>query len=164
MAWEDFSRINFEEKMLWACVLRRAVFDFVLYRGVGKHKLRWQQANRFIFGEGDESYSGLSFDQICGLFGWDTDYFRRKVRELKRHDIKKLEASAFKECFDEGTARILTERAKWGTGQPVPHFIPYNYSKSYQLQMTLRSVQGEPEFPKRLKSITLVSRWAMTAA
>ena len=163
MVWTDVSRIDFEEKMLWACVLRRAVFDHVLYRGVGKHKMRWQRAHRFIFGSGDELVDNLNFEQVCGLFGWEPDYFRRKVKELERGDIKKLEASTFRDCFDEGTAAILTESAKWESGQTVPIFAPYNYNGDFRERMRLREIA--PRVPlKRPKSIVPVSSWALATA
>jgi hypothetical protein len=164
MGWTDYSRENFEEKMLWACILRRTVFDYVLYRGVGKHKLRWQQAHRFIFGDARaiDGENGLSFDEICGLFGWEPGYLRRKVKELDRGDIRKLEAMKFKDSFDEGTATILVQAATWKTGQPVPIFVPYNYNPEYREHMRLREVKRAPS--KRLKSIVPVGHWALASA
>ena len=157
--WTDYSRIEFKEKMLWACVLRRTIFDYVLYRGVGKHKMRWQQAHRFIFGGGADEEGGLTFDEICGLFGWEPEYLRRKVKELGRGDIKKLEAMKFKEVFDEGTASVLTEAACWESGQSVPIFPPYNYSAAYREQMRLRTVSRPAQ--KRLKSFVPKVQWSL---
>ncbi len=165
MGWHDYARENFEEKMLWACILRRTIFDFVLYKGVGKHKMRWQQAHRFIFGGGRavDDEDGLTFDEICGLFGWEPSYLKRKVKELDRGDIRKLEAMKFKECFDEGTATILTQAVTWEGGQTVPIFAPYNYSPEYREHMKLREVQ-RPGKKKRPKSIVPTGRWSLATA
>jgi hypothetical protein len=63
--------------MLWAAVLRRAVFDYVLYKGVRQHSLEWKYAFRYIFSEKQEYDNGLSFEEVCELFAWDADYLRR---------------------------------------------------------------------------------------
>ena len=87
--------------MLWAHVLRRAVFDFVLYKGVGKHRLEWQKAYQYIFSPGQKYTNGLSFEEVCDVFGWDPDYVRRLTKQLGRSDIKRMETEAFKEEFSQ---------------------------------------------------------------
>jgi len=162
MVWSDISRVRFHEKMLWACVLRRSIFDHVLYRGLGKHKMKWHQAHKFIFGDQDESEYSLTFEQICGLFGWEPDYLRRKVKELDRTDIKKLEAMKFKECFDEEASAIFLQGAHWKSGQTVPFFVSFNYSQEFRNQMQLRLVATVSK--QRLKSIPRWTKWSFCAA
>jgi hypothetical protein len=88
-------------KMLWAHVLRRAVFDYVLYRGVGKHKLDWQRAYQYIFTPDRQYENGLSFEEVCDSFCWDPDYIRRLTTKLTRSDIKRMETEALKEEFSQ---------------------------------------------------------------
>lgn len=88
-------------KMLWAHVLRRAVFDYVLYKGVGKHKLEWQKAYQYVFSPGRRWNEGLSFEEVCDVFGWDPGYIRRLTTQLTRADIKRMETEAFKEEFSQ---------------------------------------------------------------
>jgi hypothetical protein len=88
--------------MLWAHVLRRAVFDYALYKGVGKHKLEWQKAYQYIFSPGQKYVNGFSFEEVCDVFGWDPNYIRRLTVQLTRSDIKRMETEAFKEEFSQG--------------------------------------------------------------
>jgi hypothetical protein len=99
MAFVGASEMSSEEKVLWACVLRRAIFDFVLYKGSGKHKLQWKKAYAFIYGT--EQSEGLCFEEICALFGWEPDYLRRLAKSLTREDIKKIYAASVKEDYLE---------------------------------------------------------------
>ena len=87
----DAIEFNAEDKMLWYAVLRRAIFDHVLYKNNKKQMLKWVEADKFIFGEECSNHEGLSFEEICALFGWEPDYVRRCTKELERHDIKRLE-------------------------------------------------------------------------
>jgi hypothetical protein len=87
--------------MLWAHVLRRAVFDYVLYKGVGKHKLDWQRAYQYVFVPNQRYANGLSFEEVCDVFGWDPDYIRRLTKQLTRSDIKRMETEALKEEFNQ---------------------------------------------------------------
>lgn len=164
MAWIDVSSRYFQEKMLWACVLRRTIFDYVLYKGIGKHKMKWQHAHKYIFGEQDQEDDGLSFVQICALFGWEPDYLRRKVKELDRSKIKKLETNKFKEeFFDEDTTSIFVQSAQWESGNPVPKFAPYNFSKAYRSYMKLKEVQRDT--PKVLfSSAPYMGGWRLSFA
>ena len=161
MAWTDVSRILPGEKLLWAGVLRRAISDYALYRGVAKHKLNWQRAHRFIFCGvpfGDDS-DGLTFEEVCGLFNWHPDYIRRKVKELRREDVKKLEASSFRDCFDEGTP-CVAESPRWKDGQAVPYFVPTNYGRDARESMKLKEIFVSPP-AKRPESIVPLVRWAL---
>lgn len=87
--------------MLWAHVLRRAVFDYVLYKGVGKHRLEWQRACQYIFSPGQKYSNGISFEEVCDVFGWDPGYIRRLTVQLMRSDIKRMETEALKEEFSQ---------------------------------------------------------------
>jgi hypothetical protein len=78
------------EKMLWASVLRRAVFDYVIYKGVRRKRLDWMKAHQYIFSEGARHENGLTFNEVCALFGWDPDYVRRLTHGMARSDIKRL--------------------------------------------------------------------------
>jgi hypothetical protein len=95
------SELPAQAKMLWAHVLRRAVFDYVLYKGVGKHRLEWQKAYQYIFSPGLKYDNGISFEEVCDIFGWDPDYIRRLTVQLSRSDIKRMETEAFKEEFSQ---------------------------------------------------------------
>jgi hypothetical protein len=87
--------------MLWAHVLRRAVFDYVLYKGVRKHRLDWQKAYQYVFTPGLRYDNGISFEEVCDVFGWDPGYLRRLTVQLTRSDIKRMETEAFKEEFSQ---------------------------------------------------------------
>ena len=87
------------EKLTWACVLRRAVFDYALYKGNGDKRIEFASAAEFIFGEPDED--GMSFDEICHMFGWEPEYIRKLTKQLRREDIRRLETNRFVELFDE---------------------------------------------------------------
>jgi hypothetical protein len=100
VTWKSLSSISSEEKILWFCVLRRAVFDYVLYRGSGKHKLRWKKAASFIFGARPDEAEGLSFEDICALLTWEPDYVRRLVRSLNKSDIGRIETTKLRELMD----------------------------------------------------------------
>jgi hypothetical protein len=111
MVWRDPSTISPEDKVLWAGVLRRAVFDYVLYRGSGKHRLQWKKAHVFIFG-GGRVEDGLTFEEVCSLFTWDPDYLRRMTKSMTRADIKKLYALSLK---DDMFGNTIAERAELKT-------------------------------------------------
>jgi len=98
-----------QAKMLWAHVLRRAVFDYVLYKGVRKHKLEWQKAYQYVFSPGKQWNEGLNFEEVCAVFGWDPDYIRRLTTRLTRADIKRMETEALKEEFSQ---TMLGDRAR----------------------------------------------------
>lgn len=150
--------MSFSEKMLWMCVLRRSVFDYVLYKGIGKHRRRWQSCRRFIFG-GAEGEQGLTFEEICGLFGWEPEYLKRLTKGLTRGDIKKLEAMKFKESFDEGPIYELARSVGWESGGSVPFIAPFNYAPGSREHMRLKPLAKE----QRLRSFVPMVRWTALA-
>ena len=109
-------------KMLWAAVLRRAVFDYVLYKGIRKHKLVWQRAYQYIFIPNQEYENGLSFEQVCELFGWDPEYLRRLTSQLNRGDIKRMETSSFRDEYtQEVVESFVRNSGRWKTsGFAIP--------------------------------------------
>lgn len=152
MAWIDKSTVDPSELLLWAWVLRRAIHDYVLYKGVGAHRLRWQESALFIFGK--ESLKGhqlddelvlnqkpaLTFEEICEIMGWDPDFVRRKTRELDRNQIKKIETTKLLEDLDNNppTAPI---RTLWRNGFPVPFLSHFRYSPVLRRQLVPRRLE-----------------------
>lgn len=144
----DVSRIHFEEKMMWVGVLRRSVFDYVLYKGKKKYEIRWKRAHQFLFEEATECTeeggleSGLTLDEVCALFGWNVDYIRRIVASLERPDIRKLESSKFREDFKADHMEPETpEGLFWEKTQtPIPRFTKFAYSREYREEVTLRKI------------------------
>jgi len=150
MTWKDISNKHFAEKMLWLSVLRRAIFDYVLYKGVGKYKRRWQLARRYIFQEDIEYDDTLGFQQVCDLFGWESGHIRRMCSSLRRSDIKKLEAMRFRADFDPGTMLQPIKELWVEVEAPVPFLAPHNYSKDYQAAIRLHRVETKSVGPKTL--------------
>ena len=126
-------------------VLRRAVFDFVLYKGSGKHKIRWQKATRYIFEEFRLDGEGLTFSEVCGLFGWEPSYLQRKAKELTRSKIKKLETSKFREDLDDTYVEVVDRVLNWPSiNAPTPFMLPYHYNEECREELRLRVVKREP--------------------
>ena len=129
--------------MLWAAVLRRAVFDYVLYKGCGSHKMEWQLAAQYIFEEDMEYDNGLSFEEVCELFGWDPGYLRRLSNKLQRSDIKKLEFNTYREdfCLPDDLAVAADRRERWKVARgSVPLFLPYHYVQEIREKLSLKPV------------------------
>lgn len=142
--WTQASDTDLEDRMIWVCVLRRAVFDYVLYKGQGKHKRRWQLAAQFVFDPQPVDRDGLSFAEICALFGWDPDYIRRLTKRLKRDDIKRLETTKYRDDFDGAPIRIIASSAEWaGYTASVPFFTPYNYNGDLRRLLELHTILEE---------------------
>lgn len=146
MAWVDVKNGYFDNKMFWNSVLRRAVFDYVLYKGVKSQRRDWKWAKEYIFdgayydGGGDPDAWGLSFDHVCGLFGWDPEYLRRIAKTLTRSDIKKLESSKFRDLFVLDAAEfIISMVVRWSHGNPAPFMTRRQYSKDYRKPFILKS-------------------------
>jgi hypothetical protein len=123
---------TFQLKLFWAAVLRRAVFDYVLYKGLGHHRLEWQYAYRFIFTDVEAHYQGdgLSFEDVCHLMNWEPDYIRRLTLRMTRSDIKKMEFNGFREVvgFQEKLVMAAENNARWSENRfAIPKFAPYNY-------------------------------------
>jgi hypothetical protein len=145
--WEKVDDSYFEEKMMWLGVLRRAIADYVLYKGIRKHRIKWQRANKFIFG--DEEYGdGLTFEEVCGMLAWEPAYIRRKIQELERSDIRKLESAKFREDFKlEGNTPTYQSSPKWDAARAIPLFAKFGYSESYRAPVTLRPSRATLSVP-----------------
>jgi len=110
--WQDVKQGFPGEKMFWLAVLRRSIFDYVLYKGVRARSMDWKRANKFIFGD-QKHEVGLSFDEVCCLFAWEPDYIRRLTRNLNRADVRKLEARKFKDELTESFSEAPRKLAVW---------------------------------------------------
>ena len=111
-------------KMLWAAVLRRAVFDYVLYKGVRKHRLLWKRAYQYVFTIDQQYDNGLGFEEVCELFGWDPDYIRRLTVRLTREDVKRMETASFKDEFMQNDLEAAVKNSgRWKTsGFAIPFY------------------------------------------
>jgi hypothetical protein len=85
------------EKLLLASILRRAVYDIVLYKTSKRLVLqrRYQDAKRWMF-ENDMTHMPhedrfTSFLSICSLLDQDPADIRKKTLNLRREDIRKIE-------------------------------------------------------------------------
>jgi hypothetical protein len=159
MAWHDIKGRLFEEKMMWLNVMRRSIFDYVLYKGKKKHELVWRKANRFIFGPQEDHGDRLNFDQICGLFNYNPDYIRRQVKGLQRTDIRRLEAMKFKDEFKQDNAEpsMVTPGRFETTESTVPPFSHHMYSRDFWSEVKPRKVPMElPRAP--------IVQWSIAAA
>jgi hypothetical protein len=120
---------------MWAAVLRRAVFDYVLYKGSGEHKLEWQYAFSYVFSEDQEYENGFSFEEVCTLFGWDPDYLRRLATKLTRTDIKRLETSSFKgDFFQKEVDFVVKDAGSWANYSCALPFYPRMISEFVSIQ------------------------------
>jgi hypothetical protein len=123
MSWTLAREVPIEGRLLWAHVLRRAVFDYVLYKGVGSKKLQWQRAFQYVFTEGLRYEDGFSFEETCELFGWDPDYVRRLTTQLTRADIKRMETESFSGEFSEDRLSIIVKKSgRWKSGAALPFY------------------------------------------
>lgn len=131
MAFVMASDIPLRAKKFWVQVLRRAVFDYVLYNGKASKRRQWQSAFNYIFSE-DQQYEDLEtgepafgFEEVCGLFGWDPDYIRRLTTQLTRADIKRMEMSSFEGEFGQDVLAVFVrESCKWKTSRFALPFYP----------------------------------------
>lgn len=142
--WFDVKNDLFPEKMLWLGVLRRAIFDFVLYDGKGVMRLTWKRACQFLFVDDAVCYDGgLTFEEVCGLFGWDHEYIRRCIRKLTRTDVRKLESSRFKEEFMFNALSTVVEGfVRWDNSfMSAPTFDAYRYSSMYRDMLIPKSIK-----------------------
>jgi hypothetical protein len=140
--WEFQSGENVPERVLWASVLRRTVFDYVLYKGKAKFELKWRKAHKFLFGMQDED--GVTFDEICCMFGWEPDYVRRIIRNLDKADMKMLEPSRFKEDFSrscEEPDNPVSFRRWQHVDSAVPIVQGFLYGKDYRAPLMLRPIR-----------------------
>lgn len=140
--------LSHDTRMLWAAVLRRAVFDYVLYKGVRAHSLEWKRAFQYVFSEEQSYEKGLSFEEVCDIFDWDADYLRRLTTKLTRDDIKKMETTQFREDFVFDVVKVVVEQTeKWKTTNFAAPFLPlYRYSPEYRERLRPKVVRKEASF------------------
>jgi hypothetical protein len=125
MAFQLTRELPARAKMMWASVLRRAVFDYVLYKGVAKRQREWQLAYQYIFVPNQEYENGLSFEEVCDLFGWEPDYLRRLAVQLHRSDIKRLEVSSFKDELTQESVEVVVKKvSRWKCARFATPFYP----------------------------------------
>lgn len=138
MAYAYARDLPYEERMLWASVLRRAVFDYVLYNGVRSRAMDWTRAYQYVFAPGQRYENGLGFEEVCELFGWDPDYLRRLTTMLTRADVKKMETTQFRGdfVFDE-VVSVVEHVEKWKSSGFAAAFLPkfkFNYETRSQVE------------------------------
>jgi hypothetical protein len=160
MGWDE-SAVPHSDRMMWAAVLRRAVFDYVLYKGVRAHSLEWKRACQYVFSVGLRYDNGLSFEEVCDLFGWDPGYLRRLTTKLTREDIKKMETTQFREDFVYDVVKVVVEQVeKWKTNHFAAPFLPqYKFSVEYRKRMRPRVIHRE----SFLRSTIHMIQWQATA-
>jgi hypothetical protein len=145
MSFSYSGDLPYEYRMLWAAVLRRAVFDYVLYKGSGTHSMDWKRAFQYIFTRGLRFEDGVSFEEVCEMFNWDPEYVRRLTTRLTRADIKKMETNQFRgEFVFDLVETLVAETERWKTSNFAAPFLPlYKYSKEYRDQMRPRVIRRE---------------------
>lgn len=158
--FKDVARKHTAEKTLWAYVVRRAVFDYVLYRGQGSHRMEWQTSAHYLFGEefpemddvgedfGITDLGGdcLTLEQTCGLFGWDPDRIRRLAKTMTRPDIKKFESDQLRDILDSERFELVTLTPRWdGYAAYAPPLTPLNYTGAALEQIKLIRVDMRAE-------------------
>jgi len=161
MAFMSRADLPHDVRMLWAAVLRRAVFDYVLYKGVRSHSLDWKRAFQYVFVEGQHYENGLSFEEVCEMFHWDADYLRRLTTMLTRDDIKKMETTQFREDFVFDAVKVVVEQTeKWKTANFAAPFLPlYQYSAEYRERLRPKVVRRETFIGSSLHMV----QWQATA-
>lgn len=137
-----------QAKMLWVHVLRRAVFDYVLYKGVGRHKLKWQNAYQYIFIPNQEYDEGFSFEEVCESCNWDPDYVRGLTKKLSRTDIKRMETEALKEELNQGPIRpCVRKMLQWrfvrGAFPIYPRMVD-EYTPLPETKVVMRETFSQP--------------------
>lgn len=148
-------RLTHDTRMVWAAVLRRAVFDYVLYKGVRAHSLEWKRAFQYIFADSVPGDTGLSFEEVCEIFNWDPDYLRRLTTKLTRDDIKKMETTQFREDFVFDVVKVVVEQTeKWKTTNFAAPFLPlYQYSPEYREKLRPKVIRRETFFGSVLRMV-----------
>jgi hypothetical protein len=161
MSWEFGRGLAFGDRMLWAAVLRRAVFDYVLYKGVRSRSIEWKRAFQYVFTEGQRYENGVSFEEVCEMFGWDPDYLRRLTTQLTRADIKKMETTQFREDFVYDVVKVAVEQTeKWKTTNFAAPFLPlYKFNKEHREKLSPRVISKETFFGATVQTLN----WQATA-
>lgn len=144
--FEIMDRAYVGERLMWVSVLRRAVFDYVQYKGSAKKELEWKRANRFLFGDPKESEDGASFEDICAMFGWEPSYIRRIIKSLDRSDMKMLEPSRFKDEFKmDSSMPDAPDGRRWASVDgAIPLLTWLTYSRQYREQLKPKPVAEAP--------------------
>jgi hypothetical protein len=77
-------------KILWARVILRALYDYVIWKDSDKLKDRrdFQTVKKWLF---EPSALGNSLENLCRLLGWPTHLIREKALTMTREDVKKME-------------------------------------------------------------------------
>lgn len=83
------------ERRLYLAVVRRALWDFVLYRKSKNYEKRSlaREAENWLFWEGTEDTDAegrVTFLYVCEILGIDPVRVQRSARRLKRTDIQRL--------------------------------------------------------------------------
>ena len=81
-------------RVLWAQVLKRAIFDYVMLRDSRKLTDRrdYISAERWLFS------SDVGLVDACKVFGWPLGKLRDRAKEMTKLDIRKMEFKE-RECF-----------------------------------------------------------------
>lgn len=137
--------IPFGERMLWASVIRRAIFDFILYKGLRQHSLEWKRSCQYLFTPDQTYENGYSFEEVCELFGWEPDYLRRRISKLTRADIRRMETSDVRDEFVYNEiAAVVEQTERWKTENFAAPFLPlYKYNREYREKLRPRIVRRE---------------------
>jgi len=72
-------------RVLWAAVLQRAIFDYVMLRDSSTSRLDFRTAERFLFS--DEG--GLA--DICQVLNWPLGAMRSRAKAMTRDDVRKMD-------------------------------------------------------------------------
>ena len=74
-------------RVLWAQVLKRALFDFVILKSATKlrDKRDFVSAERWLF----SPHVGLI--DACGVFNWPLERLRKRALDMTRDDVRKME-------------------------------------------------------------------------
>lgn len=82
------------------------------------------------------------------MLAWEPAYIRRKVKELDRSDIRKLESAKFREDFKlEGNSSTHQGPPKWENACFTPMFTKFGYSEPYRAPVTLRPAREQLSVP-----------------
>jgi hypothetical protein len=162
MAFIGKDDVPFGIKVTWASVLRRAVFDYVLYKGSGQYALEWRSAYKYIFVKNVKYEGGFSFEEVCALFDWDPDYLRRMVVKLTRADIKKMEIGPHREEFTFDYVDVAVQHVeRWKTASFAVPFCPYcQYNDEYTSRLTPKIIEQESYIGNHIPFVS----WNMATA
>ena len=77
-------------KILWARVILRSLYDYVIWKDSKKLKDRrdFECVRKWLF---EPSELGNGLDNLCRVLNWPADSIREKARTMTRDDVKKME-------------------------------------------------------------------------